>query len=100
MIQAIIDTILPICSVKGASEPQVRPFRHYAADMNRTQDAHEIGKCVREARKQAGITQGDLADLSGVSERTIRAIETGTGNPSLAAVVAAAQVLGLRVEVR
>ncbi|SDH99864.1 transcriptional regulator, y4mF family [Arthrobacter subterraneus] len=77
---SIIGTILPI--------------------MDGSEGVDEIAKSVRDARKQAGITQRDLADLSGVSERTIRAIETGTGNPSMAAVIAAARVLGLRVEVR
>lgn len=54
---------------------------------------------IRGARKEAGLTQEDLAILAGTSERTIRAIETGTGNPSLRAVAAAANVLGLRLTV-
>ena len=60
-------------------------------------DKESIGAAVRAARTEAGLKQSDLADLSGVSERTIRAIETGTGNPTLHAVVAAANVLGLRI---
>ncbi|MGP9503113.1 helix-turn-helix transcriptional regulator [Specibacter sp. AOP5-B1-6] len=54
---------------------------------------------IRAVRKEAGLTQEDLANLAETSERTIRAIETGTGNPSLRAVAAAAQVLGLRLSV-
>ncbi|GAB3539321.1 hypothetical protein GCM10027403_27480 [Arthrobacter tecti] len=78
----------------------IRQFRQYTAGVNRSEkSASVIGERMRAARKQARITQEDLADLSGVSERTIRAIETGTGNPSLAAVIAAAKVLGLRLEV-
>ncbi|MET3920947.1 helix-turn-helix domain-containing protein [Arthrobacter sp. UYEF20] len=60
-------------------------------------DVESIAATVRSARKEAGLKQSDLADLAGVSERTVRAIETGTGNPTLAAVVAVANVLGLRV---
>ncbi|WP_427005148.1 helix-turn-helix transcriptional regulator [Pseudarthrobacter sp. H2] len=60
-------------------------------------DVDSIGAAVRSARKEAGLKQSDLADLSGVSERTVRAIETGAGNPTLAAVAAVANVLGLRV---
>jgi len=60
-------------------------------------DARVIGESVRAARKYAALTQGDLADLAGVSERTVRAIETGTGNPSLAAVVAVVNTLGLHL---
>lgn len=58
-----------------------------------------IGAGIRSARKDAGLSQEDLAHLAGTSQRTIRAIETGTGNPSLKAVVAAANVLGLHVAV-
>lgn len=54
---------------------------------------------IRAVRKEAGLTQEDLANLAETSERTIRAIETGTGNPSLRAVAAAAHVLGLRLSV-
>lgn len=60
-------------------------------------DVEEVGRAIRAARKEARLTQKDLADLAGVSERTVRAIETGTGNPALAAVAAAAGVLGLRL---
>ena len=42
-------------------------------------DVEEVGRAIRAARKEARLTQKDLADLSGVSERTVRAIETGTG---------------------
>lgn len=58
-----------------------------------------VAASIRKARKEAGLTQEDLANLAETSERTIRAIETGTGNPSLRAVVAAANVLGLRLTV-
>ena len=60
-------------------------------------DVQGIGRSVRLARKEAGLKQSDLADLAGVSERTVRAIETGSGNPTLAAVVSVANVLGLHV---
>ena len=60
-------------------------------------DVKMVGGRIRVARKEAGLTQKDLADLAGISERTVRAIETGTGNPALAAVAAAANVLGLRL---
>lgn len=58
-----------------------------------------VATSIRSARKAAGITQEDLANLAETSERTIRAIESGTGNPSLRAVAAAANVLGLRLTV-
>lgn len=61
------------------------------------EDMAAIAATIRKARKEAGITQADLADLAGTSERTVRAIETATGNPSLAAVVAVANTVGLHV---
>ncbi|MBT2549994.1 helix-turn-helix transcriptional regulator [Arthrobacter sp. ISL-65] len=60
-------------------------------------DIKSIGVNIREARKAAGITQGTLADLIGTSSRTVHAIENGTGNPSLRAVTAAANAVGLHV---
>ncbi len=48
------------------------------------------------------ITQEQLADLSGVGLRTIKAIETGRGNPTVATLAKLADVLGmeLRLEVK
>lgn len=60
-------------------------------------DVKAIGVSIRRARKAAGITQDTLADLIGTSARTLHSIETGTGNPSLQTVVAAANAVGLRV---
>ncbi|MCX2747755.1 helix-turn-helix domain-containing protein [Arthrobacter sp. MI7-26] len=61
------------------------------------EDLAAIAASIRKARKEAGITQADLADLAGTSERTVRAIETAAGNPSLTAVVAVANAVGLHM---
>lgn len=63
------------------------------------EDVAAIGACIRRARKEAGITQNTLADLIGTSSRTVHAIETGTGNPSLVTVAAAANAVGLHLKV-
>src|SRR5262245_40297885 len=42
-----------------------------------------VGRSVREARRGKGLTRSGLAALSGVSERFIARIESGTGNVSL-----------------
>lgn len=62
------------------------------------EDVAAIGASIRRARKEAGITQDTLADLIGTSSRTVHAIETGTGNPSQGAVVAAANAVGLHLK--
>ncbi|WP_415856942.1 helix-turn-helix domain-containing protein [Sinomonas sp. G460-2] len=60
-------------------------------------DAKAIGSAIRAARKNLGITQQVLAELCGLSERTVRDIEAGTGTSSLAAVAAAAAAVGLHL---
>ena len=37
---------------------------------------------VKEARQRAGLSQGELANLVGVSRNTISSIETGQFNPT------------------
>ncbi|MBF4572088.1 helix-turn-helix transcriptional regulator [Herbiconiux sp. VKM Ac-1786] len=59
----------------------------------------EIGASVRRSRQNALLDQADLADLAGVSVRTLRDIETGRGNPGLDAVLAVLHTLGARLEV-
>lgn len=61
-------------------------------------DIEALGRSIRAARRQSGITQQDLADLAGIGVRTVRAIESGTGNPSLGAVVTVANAVGLNVK--
>lgn len=62
-------------------------------------DMEALAGAIRAARKDAGLTQKDLAELAGVSERTLRDLERGVGNPSFAAVVGIVNVLGLRMVV-
>lgn len=59
----------------------------------------ELGSELQRARKLDGLTQEQLADLAGISERTLRSIEHGAGNPSIEAVLSIANVLGLRISV-
>ncbi|MDQ4489252.1 helix-turn-helix domain-containing protein [Sinomonas sp. ASV486] len=53
------------------------------------------GAAIRTARKEAGITQTTLAELAGLSERTVRDIEGGSPSPSIGSVAAAAAAVGL-----
>lgn len=61
--------------------------------------ATDIGSALRAARRRLGLTQQEVADLSGLSDRTVRDLEKGSSSPSLGAVIAVATVLGLRLEV-
>lgn len=53
----------------------------------------ELGQKMREARKQKGLTQQELADLSHVSTKQIANIEKGKMNPSYLILKALVKVL-------
>lgn len=59
-------------------------------------DLHqELQNALRRRRESLAITQAHLADLSGVSLRTVAEIERGNGNPSLMTICKLADVLGV-----
>lgn len=45
-----------------------------------------LGKQISERRKKLGLSQEDLAEISGVSPRTINSVELGKANPSINAL--------------
>lgn len=63
-------------------------------------DIKEIGATVRERRKILRITQEDLADISEISERTLRDIEKGLANPELESLTKLCELLGLELIIK
>lgn len=61
--------------------------------------AVDIGQVIYKTRKGYNLTQVQLSELAGLSDKTVRDIEHGTGTPSLNSVLAVLNVLGLSVEV-
>jgi y4mF family transcriptional regulator len=61
--------------------------------------APTIAEAVRTARRTHGLTQTDLAGLSGTGLRFISDLERGKPNVSLSKVIAVLEALGLRLEV-
>ena len=53
---------------------------------------------VRLRRRQLGLGQGELADLAGVSERFVYALEHGKPSVQLNKVIAVLSALGLHLE--
>ena len=53
---------------------------------------------IRELRKQAGLSQEELAKSCGVSRQTINAIENQKYDPTLALAFRLAKALGSRVD--
>jgi len=62
-------------------------------------DIKKIGEVIRERRKFLKITQDDLADISGISERTLRDIEKGLANPELGSLMKLCEVLGMELTI-
>lgn len=59
-----------------------------------------IGKQIESRRKSLGISQADLAELSGVSLRTVSAIENDSANPSIEVLSKVLDVLGLAISLQ
>jgi len=60
----------------------------------------EIGKLIQERRSSLQIKQEDLAELSGITAKTIYMLESGKGNPSYYTLEQILHVLGLEITVQ
>lgn len=58
----------------------------------------QLGKIVRKARKDMGVTQSDLALASGTGQRFISDLENGKPTCQMGKVLTALQTLGIRIE--
>ncbi|HEX3429386.1 MAG TPA: helix-turn-helix transcriptional regulator [Rhizomicrobium sp.] len=59
----------------------------------------EIGNFVRETRRAAGLTQGQLAGAAGVGQRFLIELEAGKSTAQLGKTLAVLAVLGCRVTI-
>lgn len=57
-----------------------------------------LGESARKARKDAGLTQNKLSEISGVGASTIFSIESADRNPAVLTVEALAMALGISME--
>ena len=57
----------------------------------------EIGQSIKFRREFLGLRQEDLAEMSGLTIKTIHLIESATGNPSLDTLEKLATVLGMEL---
>ncbi len=53
---------------------------------------------LKDARAAPGLTQAQLAELVGVTRKTVNTIENGVFTPSATLAIKLAQALGLSVE--
>jgi y4mF family transcriptional regulator len=58
-----------------------------------------IGDILQSRRKARKIAQEQLADIAGVSPRTLRDIEKGIANPELETLMKICHVLGMEIKI-
>jgi putative transcriptional regulator len=105
--EGVVDALVALgrgtCSASPAGTTHVltgrRPGLSSALDRVRPvkQTCH-VESEVRRLRTAKGLSQGELADLLGVSRQTINAIETGRYDPSLTLAARLARHFGLHIE--
>ena len=61
--------------------------------------ATHLSQQIRDRRQLLLITQGDLAEIAGVSLRSLIDIEQGRGNPGIHQLMKVLDVLGLKIEI-
>jgi y4mF family transcriptional regulator len=60
----------------------------------------DLGRAVRECRKQQGATQAEFASLCGVGVRFISDLENGKPTVQIGKVIQVIQCLGLELDIR
>ncbi len=58
-----------------------------------------IGNLIKERRKLLQINQENLSEISGVSLRSLKAIELGQGNPGIKQLTKIFDTLGLKIKI-
>lgn len=59
----------------------------------------ELGKLIREKRKEQGLTQKDLALTVGIGVRLLVELEKGTRGVKIDTVVKICHLLGLKIDI-
>ncbi len=61
-------------------------------------DIEKLAQRIRDRRRSLELTQDQLADLAGCSQRFVRAVESGKPGVRLEKVLDLVRVLGLAIE--
>ncbi len=67
--------------------------------MSLNKEKEAIGDILQARRKARKIAQEQLADIAGISPRTLRDVEKGIANPELETLLKICQVLGMEVKI-
>ena len=56
-----------------------------------------LAEVIKSRRKTLAISQQDLAEMAGIGLATLKDIERGKGNPSMATVSMIMEILGMEI---
>jgi transcriptional regulator with XRE-family HTH domain len=59
----------------------------------------QIGKLIQERRDYLNLTQKDVAEMAGITFKSISEIELGIRNPTVNTLISVLDVLGLELSV-
>lgn len=68
------------------------------AEWNASELGFQVAKAIVEGRAAKGITQKELADITGINQGDISKLENGNGNPSLRTLERIAKGLDMRLK--
>lgn len=80
--------------LKAEEDMLISKLNKVKEDINSLDNIYEF---IKRVRKQRGVTQQVLADISGVGLRTIKQIELGKGNPAYKTLEKLLDVLGYKL---
>ena len=63
-------------------------------------DSQQIGKIIQKRRDYLNLTQKDVAEMAGITFKSVSEIELGLRNPSLNTLKSILDVLGLELTVQ
>jgi len=67
--------------------------------MKKIKTVAQLGDIVRKRRKQQGLTQAELAGVSGVGRRFVSELESGKESCQISKVLQVLRTLGVEVDV-
>jgi transcriptional regulator with XRE-family HTH domain len=73
-------------------------MQYIALNFNKTTKRMNLAQTIKQRREELGISMEHLAEVATVSLRTLKAIESGKGNPTLSSINKLADVLGLEMK--
>lgn len=75
-----------------------RSSPEFSAQWDTLEPEAQIVRAIIEAREEKHLTQGQLAEVTGIHQANISKLESGTGNPSLRTLKRLAAGMGMKLK--